>query len=1519
MSLNDMSTSRIIVWTWVLCCSLAAATGGVDTVHASSRVDVPSQPTASQQTELSRHERLLFRRNNEVLTHAGLATPNAELALVDQDNDQDAYLASYQWTIADYHGRSEKRLDSNVFRAGAALWQLILYPNGDEGHKGYISLYIGATLAPHWGPKEGVLCSWRFTIINMRGKRPHVVQEAQHNFTQYRTNWGFNKLVLRTALLDSGEGWLDAQGALLLRVDVRQVVPHWAEYAGVERQHFDTVRSSAALAAELAARGVSDLALSLAISEDGRSSVGYTLRGRVYHSAAELRAALAASSEPLRAFFASSAAAATLGDPVWPLVMDGSNASGAGGLGVEGREEAGAAGTAATAPHASGGGTAHAPPAADRGSGSGGSNAEGAAQQQQQQQQQLSRYSSLTALGINIDAVPASGVAGAFGGGGVGGAGGLLRSGSSSGPGGALSDLVEALAARLSLLGAYVTTPMAVGGVAYLAVAVAFQLRSWGRSIAALLSRGGKHKDKHAHAKPGVNKGRQLKTKARSNSSGRHHDAVGAGSSSGGAGAGGSSGGGSSGGGASGAHGSHAHPHAHPHPHHVPASSPTALSPSNSQGRRTAAAAAAAATAAATAALSSCVASDASAAAAAAADRMSQTSGGGGRSKASMPGDSTARADSSSNSSSMAQPPAAAAPAPPTQTIGGPRARSGGGAAPALEAGAAASISTSITGNGPRQEPYPAAAAMPPLSSDQPSQALPRLPPLTGSGAAVDTPAWLPQPTSGSSAAAVAAVSITGVGMVDSAGGAACGSGGGAGSTWAWQHPSDQRAFLGARPLLGLGLGLHQDGLSAARLLAAAQPNSAPQPFFERRLNQQLSGGGAGGARLAGSGGGVDGAECGSLFSPPMGLLSRSYEGCAAALGLGPEAPLSLALYGDDSSRGASGNMAAFGAAVGDDDDDDEEADGSIPAWVANSLLDEAAREEEEQQERLARSGSGSRGGSARGVGAVAVAALAAMPGPAEPSGAGSAPVQGRSRAEAGSGGGGQKKVPRAQKRGKAGVRCEAQGVAAAAAPSRGSVTNGAHQPAAEAVAVPGPAGAPSAVPKWSPPVEGAEGDEAGTASVIDTAAAAAVAVTADVADDGAAPSGAQSQPATEPLRVTSSGGISGWARAVAPLLRTWQAGGLAAVLISAAGTGGGTSGQDGGAAAAGAGAAAGASDSLLAAESVFDGLQRQLCKRLAVALVAAARGMLALAAQLVADDDGAAGAAAGAGAGAPEAGQGTQLTPAPPPAPAAQAAARPAGGSEPDPGTNAAGRVGGGGAADLCDQDQVVDPPLHLARRGGGRSVAPGPISLPATAHASVNGSGGGAGPAAASAPLAAALGSLAAATSDAWGSTMSITGASTGSRSRVVVNVGAAASAGGAIAGGGRAGHVGGALWSGGPWSQPHSVVSRSAGGSGGGGGSGAAAGGGGSRAAELLAMGVQLGLGPRPLREEPRCQLCLRNAPECGFVHADSICVAACFGCAQQLAAPAGGAAAAAPLCCPFCSKAIISVLAVHAVAQ
>lgn len=65
-------------------------------MHASSRVDVPSQPTASQQTELSRHERLLFRRNNEVLTHAGLATPNAELALVDQDNDQDAYLASYQ-------------------------------------------------------------------------------------------------------------------------------------------------------------------------------------------------------------------------------------------------------------------------------------------------------------------------------------------------------------------------------------------------------------------------------------------------------------------------------------------------------------------------------------------------------------------------------------------------------------------------------------------------------------------------------------------------------------------------------------------------------------------------------------------------------------------------------------------------------------------------------------------------------------------------------------------------------------------------------------------------------------------------------------------------------------------------------------------------------------------------------------------------------------------------------------------------------------------------------------------------------------------------------------------------------------------------------------------------------------------------------------------------------------------------------------------------------------------------------
>ena len=41
-------------------------------------------------------ERLLHRRNNAVLEHAGLSSPGTKLKLVDRDEDESPYLASYQ-------------------------------------------------------------------------------------------------------------------------------------------------------------------------------------------------------------------------------------------------------------------------------------------------------------------------------------------------------------------------------------------------------------------------------------------------------------------------------------------------------------------------------------------------------------------------------------------------------------------------------------------------------------------------------------------------------------------------------------------------------------------------------------------------------------------------------------------------------------------------------------------------------------------------------------------------------------------------------------------------------------------------------------------------------------------------------------------------------------------------------------------------------------------------------------------------------------------------------------------------------------------------------------------------------------------------------------------------------------------------------------------------------------------------------------------------------------------------------
>ncbi|GFR42269.1 hypothetical protein Agub_g3166 [Astrephomene gubernaculifera] len=252
-------------------------------------------------------ERILHQRHNAVLEHAGLSSPGTKLSVNYYDNDDSANLASYQWTIQAYEGRQERRLVSSVFRTSAILWQLILFPQGDEGHSGFLSLYISAALASHWGPDEAVYSSWRFRVMNMQGVRQDVVTEASHNFSRQSTAWGYNRLTSCHLLLDPEEGWLDAYGNLQLQLDVQEVVPYWVGYSGIERQHFDTVRWSAAMWSDAGA-GVGaeelgpleDWLVSYTVTEEGRYKVSYNLNGRTYNTAQDLRFAMLALSQTLK-------------------------------------------------------------------------------------------------------------------------------------------------------------------------------------------------------------------------------------------------------------------------------------------------------------------------------------------------------------------------------------------------------------------------------------------------------------------------------------------------------------------------------------------------------------------------------------------------------------------------------------------------------------------------------------------------------------------------------------------------------------------------------------------------------------------------------------------------------------------------------------------------------------------------------------------------------------------------------------------------------------------------------------------------------------------------------------------------------------------------------------------------------------------------------------------------------------------------------------------------------------------
>ncbi|XP_076950062.1 ubiquitin C-terminal hydrolase 12-like [Bidens hawaiensis] len=133
----------------------------------------------------------------------------------------------FTWTIEHFSRRNVKKLFSDVFAAGPYKWRVLVFPQGNNAD--YLSMYLDvadhATLPPNWGR----FAHFSLAVVNQMHSRFTVKKDAQHQFHQKESDWGFTSFMPLSELYDTSRGYLVNDTCVIeAEVAVRKLAEYWS-------------------------------------------------------------------------------------------------------------------------------------------------------------------------------------------------------------------------------------------------------------------------------------------------------------------------------------------------------------------------------------------------------------------------------------------------------------------------------------------------------------------------------------------------------------------------------------------------------------------------------------------------------------------------------------------------------------------------------------------------------------------------------------------------------------------------------------------------------------------------------------------------------------------------------------------------------------------------------------------------------------------------------------------------------------------------------------------------------------------------------------------------------------------------------------------------------------------------------------------------------------------------------------------------------------------------------------------
>ncbi|CAH9102394.1 unnamed protein product [Cuscuta europaea] len=150
----------------------------------------------------------------------------AENATAENQAVDEPQLSRFTWKIENFSRLTAKKLYSETFTVGGYKWRVLIFPKGNNVD--CLSMYLDVAESANLPYGWCRYAQFSLAVVNQLNSKCTVKKEAQHQFNQRESDWGFTSFMHLNEIYDPCKGYL-VNDTVVIEADVvvRKVIDYW--------------------------------------------------------------------------------------------------------------------------------------------------------------------------------------------------------------------------------------------------------------------------------------------------------------------------------------------------------------------------------------------------------------------------------------------------------------------------------------------------------------------------------------------------------------------------------------------------------------------------------------------------------------------------------------------------------------------------------------------------------------------------------------------------------------------------------------------------------------------------------------------------------------------------------------------------------------------------------------------------------------------------------------------------------------------------------------------------------------------------------------------------------------------------------------------------------------------------------------------------------------------------------------------------------------------------------------------